>query len=266
MTVDVTLPRAIIELNLMDIGSNEVLVDLWRVPSAAVVVGTGGYKLYRAKSRSGFAGTLGDDDTGHEDCGVSVSQPAATTVRIEQTLTAQPADVDLFYAARVVDDTGTPARFGEFGNVVKVQKLNDRQVPVPVCPTKLEPSRGALNGLVRNLQDEDTTAGMTWYEFARVRVEMGEAIWEAMMDTFHDESAVSDLMRRPPVALTRWYTYEVCLELLPTSGIPEARRATLSADYVDQIQRWRDLFYSGNVLHTPASTNQAMLGIGRVIR
>jgi len=266
MTTDVTIPRPLLELNLADVESNQVRLDLWRIPGTVLTDSTSGYYLYRAKSRAGFAGSLGDDDTGHEKLSTTVAQPASTTVRIAQALTSQPASVDLFYAVRAVDSLTTPTRYSELSNVVKVQALTDRQVAVPACPTTLEPNRGIMNGLVTNLQDSAVADGMTWYEFARIRIEVGEAIWEAMMDTFHSDDVASTMFRRPPASLIRWYSAQVALEVLPSSGIPATRQQELVDRYSAEVDRWREAFYSGSTIHVPSASSRVQLGIGRVVR
>lgn len=240
-----SLPRPVLEPAQIDPSSGEVRLRVWRIPSD--ILDAGGYRIYRSTRREGFAGTLGTD---FELLAENVTQPDSGTTYSDKVLTGQPTDTDLWYRVVAIDSFSSESLRSQPSNVVWVRWLGTRQIQVPVMPCELQPSFGPLKGILPDLQNYDTEAGITWFEFRASLVSAGEALWEELRHS-QDDASASNLFRDPPPDLCNWFRWQCVLELLPLCGLqPEEldERIALARRYRGEA---RDEFLDEAVTFAP---------------
>lgn len=263
MATELSIPRAVCELINLDSSAGAVKIRVYR-SATALQDSPGGYVISRAKTRHGFSGDEGDDDTGYEDLSTTITQPSSSTLYVDQALTSQPTDTNVWYRVRGADNAGTPTKLGPWSNVLLFKKLNDRHVAIPSWPSNMRPGRGILRGLVDELQDSDVTLGLTWYEFRLHMAQVAESIYEKLLDQMPD-GVVSELFRDPPSDLVYWFENEVVIRLLPYTTIQVAEMQERIPFYRATSDEARDALLSSGVIHSPGAPSIGA-NWGRLVR
>lgn len=254
---EVGIGRAVIEAVRLD-GTMKVRVA--RVPSATC----NGYILYRAKQRTGWSGLSTDDDGGFEQV-ATLAQFAATEVFATVSDPSPPANTDVYYRVRAVDNTTTPAEFGAWSNVAAWHYTQSRQAYVPTWPMELRPNFGALKGVVEELQDADSADGPTWYE-----------LWltmAAVVDMIHNEvsqrageHALLQVLRDPPYSLQQWFGYQVAADFVPLAELRSEAVAPTAMEARKIAVAAKEEFLQDPILRLPGSSGATATRTGRLVR
>ena len=262
---EIGILRPVIEaVNDDDTAGTAVKLRVTRVPSAAIA--SGGYLFQRSKSRTGFAGRSDDDDGGFQAAG-SLAQFAETDVFAIHSVSAQPADGDLYYRCRAVDNTSTPSEQSQWSNVAVFRKRSDRRIAVPTFPAQLGPNMGVLKGLVDNsagLQDADGADGLTWYELRGAMSDAQQQIEGDLANRFSEHDMLELFIDSPP-SLVQWFEYLAAAFVIPHVGyIDKAVQAEETELYLRLARQFRDQLLDGTV--RPPGAPKRAPRFGRIVR
>lgn len=261
MTTSVaSIPAPVLEPILIEDGTTRLRIT--RVPSSLINTSTGGYKIQRSATHSGFSGASGSDFTTLAD---TKAQGASTSVLLDLTLSTQTTGQSWYYRAVAYDVLASPTLVSPPSNVVTYLQLADRRVPVPAFPIELEPDQGLLRGLVRSFEDSAQGASATWFQ---VRTAMARAI-EFIEDELRSSLSSVDfcvMLRDPPTPLKKWFEAEAVLLLLDQLALSTEQEKEQRERCMAIATRWRDELYDddGSVILPGSGT--ATTGGVRVTR
>lgn len=250
-----SIPPPTLEPKLLDVAT--ITLRISRVPSAFITDGVGGYVVYLARTRSGFAGAFG---TGRDfESFATVLQPTSTSVFVDKTLTSPPTGVTLYFRVAAVDSIASPTMQSNWSNVVTYQQLGDRRTPVPAFPSDLIPGVGILKGLVTQFEDATPDAGPTWHDVRSAMVQAEELI-ENDLITAGGEFQLYDLLRSPPAAFRGWFENLAAALLIDRMSLPIDEAEKRRKVFADRAAGWRDEMFDDSGLIIPGG---AALGRAR---
>lgn len=259
-TAAASIPAPVIEPVLLAGASFTVRVT--RVPSALINSSTGGYRLYRSTDSGAWAKVEGIDFVA---CSPTLTQPASTVPLSDVTLTSQPTSGTVYYRARAEDVLGAATRYSPWSNVIVVYERAGARVAVPAWPVDVIPNVGALAGVIRQFEDSDSSAGLTWHDARTVMARVSEQLIDELRQSMSEGAALS-VFEAPPPALRSWFEYAVAAYLAARSSLPSEKLDDIVSRLERQASDWWDELVddSGTFLLPGAGT--ASTGGCRVVR
>lgn len=242
---------------------NTVSIRVYRNPNASVTH----YATLRSKSRTGFDGEKGDDDSGFEEVSVD-TQPVVTDVFQVISDATEPTDDESLYYRTIATDNATPASRTERGaqsNVVIWHQIsNDRRVGVPTFPVTMRPNHGVLSGLAERFEDSDGADGPTWYEFKLAQAKAVDEIQDHIAAAA-GERAIIRLFLDAPASLRSWFEQLALSYLFPSLSLPDAEQRERLAEAQDQATMFQGQMMNDQRLRSPGSST-TVSSANRILR
>lgn len=257
VTTAASIPAPIIEPVLLS-GTNLTL-RVTRVPGSVTV---GGYRVYRASTADAWAKVEGTDFVA---CTPTLAQPATSVPLTTVTLTSQPTTGTAYYRARAEDVLGAATQYSPWSNVVTVYERSGARVAVPAWPADIRPNVGALAGVVRQFEDYDQDAGLTWHDARTVMARVAEQLTDELSQSMSD-GAVYAIFENPPPALRQWFEYAVAAELVHRSSLPTEKLDEVAGRLERRMHDWWDELTDDNGTFLLPGAGTGTTGGTRLVR
>jgi hypothetical protein len=237
-------------------------IRVTRVPTALINASTGGYVVYRSTDESAWAKV---ENTDFIACSPTLAQPASTSPLPTVTLTSQPTSGTVYYRARADDVLGAPTQRSPWSNVIVVYDRAGTRVAVPAWPVDVVPNTGALAGVIRQFEDSDSSAGVTWHDARTVMVRFAEQLYDELRQSMKQGQALA-VFEAPPPALRHWFEYTVAAELVHRSSLPTEKLVEVAGRLQANAAKWWDELTDDTGSFLLPGAGAATIGAGRVVR
>ncbi len=242
-------------------GSN-FTVRVARVPGTLINAATGGYRLFRSTDASAWAKVEAVDFVA---CSPTLTQPATSSPLATVTLTGQPTTGTVYYRARAEDVLASPTQHSPWSNVLTVFERNGTRVAVPAWPVDVIPNAGALAGVIRQFEDHDSSAGITWHDARTVMARVAEQLYDQLRQSMGQGDALA-VFEAPPAALRHWFEFAVAAYLVHRSSLPSEKLDEVSERLERQASDWWDELIDDSGSFLLPGAGSASTGGLRVVR
>ncbi len=245
------------------LSGSSLTLRIARVPGTLINASTGGYRVYRATTAGAWARVEGVD---YIATSPTLAQPASTSPFATVTLTSQPTTGAAYYRARAEDVLGAATQLSRWSNIVAVYERSGARVAVPAWPVDLVPNSGALAGVIRQFEDHDSSAGVTWHDARTVMARVAEQLYDELWQTGATDAEVFSVMENPPPAMCGWFECTVAAQLVHRSSLPTEKLEEIAHRLERKAAAWWDELVDDSGTFILPGGGTASTGGTRVVR